>query len=188
MIEYVSQSGFLIPSELCCVRLDWHLLTVLIERWRTGTSSFYLREGEMNVTLQNVTLQNVAVLLRLRINGSPATGTDERDWAEECNRLLGMVCTPMAMHDGQVKLIWYHEQFTVPPTTYMQDQQHAHTYIFHMIITQLFSDYSKNKVYIRWLPLLEDFNVCDTMLWNSVVLDYLYSSFLLSFYDADLTV
>ena len=43
-----------------------------------------------------------------------------------------------------------------------------------MISTQLFSDYSKNKVYRRWLPLLEDFDVCGAMSWGSIVPAYLY--------------
>jgi len=56
------------------VRLDRPFLTALIERWRPEISMFHLREEEMTLTLQDVT-----VLLGLRINVPPVTGTDERD-------------------------------------------------------------------------------------------------------------
>jgi len=77
------------------VRLDRPLLTALIERWRPEISTFHLREGEMTVTLQDV-----VVLLGLCIDGPPVTGTDERDWVGECDRLP----PPTAIHGGQVKL------------------------------------------------------------------------------------
>ena len=35
-----------------------------------------------------VTLQDMAVLLGLRVDGSPITGTNDRDWTVECERLL----------------------------------------------------------------------------------------------------
>ena len=121
-----------------------------------------------------VTLQDVIVFLGLRIDGSPVTGIDERDWVEEYDRLLSVVPPPTDIHGGQVKLPWLREQFIVPPIKDVEAQQHAHAYILHMIGTQLFSDYSKNKVYLRWLPLLEYFDVYGAMSWGSVVLMYLY--------------
>ena len=81
------------------MRLDRSLLTALIERWWSETSTFHLREGEMIVTLQDV-----VVLLGLRIDGPPVTGTDKRDWVDECDKLLDMVPPPTAVHGGQVKL------------------------------------------------------------------------------------
>ena len=89
------------------------------------------------------------VLLGLHIDGSLVTGTDERDWVGECDRLSGVMPPPTAIHGGQVKLTWLHEQFTVPPITDVEAQQHTRAYILHMIGTQLFPDYSKNKIYLR---------------------------------------
>jgi len=123
-----------------------------------------------------VTLQDVIVLLGLRIDDPPITGTDERDLIEECDRLLGVVPPPTAIHTRQVKLTWLRKQFTVPPITDVEAQQYALAYMLHMIDTQLFPDYSKNKVYLRWLPLLEDFDVCEAMSWGNAVLAYLYRS------------
>ena len=119
------------------------------------------------------------MLLCLRIDGPFVTGTNERDCVGECDRLLGVVPPPTTIHGGQVKLTWLREKFIVPPITYVKAQQHARAYIFHMIDTQLFLNYSKNKVYLRWLPLLKDFDVCGAMSWGSDVLAYMYRSFYL---------
>ena len=47
-------------------------------------------------------------------------------------------------------------------------------YILHMFGTRLFLDTTTNKVHLRWLPLLEDLDVCGAMSWGSTVLAYLY--------------
>ena len=130
----------------------------LIERWRPETSTFHLQEGEMTITLQDV-----AVLLGLHIDGPPVTETDEGICVDECERLLGMVPSPTAIQGGQVKLTWLCEEFSVVPIIEEHAQQHAHALIFHLIDTQLFPDYSTNKVYIRWLPLLEEFDACGAL-------------------------
>ena len=62
------------------------LLTALIDRWRSDTSMYHLRVGEMIITLQDET-----VLLGLCIDGPSITGTDDKDWAMECKILLGTV-------------------------------------------------------------------------------------------------
>ena len=51
-----------------------------------------------------VTLQNMALLLGLRVDGPAVTGTDDRDWVMECERLLGVMPTKTAMKGGSLKL------------------------------------------------------------------------------------
>ena len=104
--------------------LDWSLLTALIDRWRPETFTFRLRLREMTVTLQYV-----VTLLRLRINDPPVTKTDNRDWAMECERLLGMALPPMALKGRALKLTWLREQFLVDSLTDVQAQQHVCAYI-----------------------------------------------------------
>jgi len=50
----------------------------------------------------------------------------------------------------------------------------AFSYIFNMIGTTFFPDYSTNMVYLRLLPLFEDFDACGTMSWGSVVILFFY--------------
>ena len=96
-----------------------------------------------------VTLQDVVVFLGLRIDGPPVTGTNKRDWVEECDRLLGVVPPPMAIHGGQVKLTWLREQFTVPPITDVEAQQHARAYILydrHSVVPRLLQEQGISKI------------------------------------------
>ena len=51
-----------------------------------------------------VILQDVAVLLGLRIDGPPITGTDDRIWVDESERLFGVMPPPTAIKGRQVKL------------------------------------------------------------------------------------
>ena len=53
-----------------------------------------------------VTLQDVVVLLRVRTDGPPVIGTDDRDRVGECDKLLGVVPPPSAIHGEHVKLTW----------------------------------------------------------------------------------
>ena len=43
-----------------------------------------------------VILQDVVVLLGRRTDGPPVAGTDDRDWAVECERMLGITPPPTA--------------------------------------------------------------------------------------------
>jgi len=72
VIKYVRPADFFNHSQLRWVRLDWPLLTALIDRWRIETNMFHLRHGEMTVTLQDVALP-----LGLRVDGPAVTGTDD---------------------------------------------------------------------------------------------------------------
>ena len=73
VIDYISRAGFFTYSQLRWVRLDWAVLTALIDRWMLEISTFHLRVGMMTAILQDV-----AVLLDLRIYSSPITGSDDR--------------------------------------------------------------------------------------------------------------
>jgi hypothetical protein len=164
----VEQAGFLVCAQLGWMRLDWSLITALVERWRPETETFHLRTGEMTVTLQDV-----AVLLGLRIDGPAITGSDDRVWADVCNELLGRV---PPLDGGFMKLSWLREHFILMPGNANADRvrQHARAYILHMIGTLLFPDSNKGTVHARWLPLLEDLDLCGTLSWGSAVLAYLY--------------
>ena len=74
VIDCVRRAGFWEHSRLKGVRLDHPMLIALFERWRSETSTFHLRVGEVTVVLQDV-----VVLLRLHIDGPVIRGTDDRD-------------------------------------------------------------------------------------------------------------
>ncbi|KAI0493201.1 hypothetical protein KFK09_027477 [Dendrobium nobile] len=78
-------------SQMRYLRMDYHLLTALVERWSPQTNSFHLTVGEMTITLQDV-----AMILGVHIDG-PAlvghhvVGAGRRwlSWPDCCDDLLG---------------------------------------------------------------------------------------------------
>jgi len=160
VIDCVPRAGFLEHSRLRRVRLDRPMLTAFIERWRPETSTFHLRVGEMTITLHDV-----AVLFGLYIYGPVVTRTYDRDWIFECERLLGRLPPQLAIRGGAVKLQWFRDQFTlVPPYLEdMEEEQYTRAYMLHMFGTRLFPDSTTNNVHLRWLPLLEDLDVCGAL-------------------------
>ena len=85
-----------------------------------------------------------------------------------------MAPPPTTLKGGALKLMLLYEQFLMNSLTNVQAQQHAHAHILHMISTTLFQNYSINRVYLRWLSLLKDFDACGAISWGIVVLLFLY--------------
>ncbi|KAL7259241.1 hypothetical protein ACSBR1_005187 [Camellia fascicularis] len=54
---------------------NWHLITVIVERWRSETHTFHLTSGEVTITLQDVN-----ILSGLRVDGNAVTGNTGYDW------------------------------------------------------------------------------------------------------------
>ncbi|XP_020253751.1 serine/threonine-protein phosphatase 7 long form homolog [Asparagus officinalis] len=165
---YVRQAGFFECSQIKWVRLDWALLTALVERWRPETNTFHLRQGEATITLQDV-----GVILGLRVDGDAVTGTDDFNYATKCEELLGHTPT---MKGGKIKLEWLRNNFMNVPIDATDEiiKRYARAYILHMIGTILFPDSTKDSVHVRWLPLLGDLEECGELSWGSAVLAYLY--------------
>jgi len=65
------------------------------------------------------------VLLGLRIGSPPVTEIDDRDWALECERLLGMAPNSTTLRGGALKMTWLREQFFRDPLIDVQAQLRA---------------------------------------------------------------
>nr|GMC68115.1 serine/threonine-protein phosphatase 7 long form homolog [Ipomoea batatas] len=63
------EAGFLAITRLGYMKLDHHLITALVERWRPEVHAFHLPFGEVTITLQDV-----EVLLGLKVDGRPVIG------------------------------------------------------------------------------------------------------------------
>jgi hypothetical protein len=71
-IPYLQQAGFYGIAKLGFIKMDWALITTLVERWRQETHTFHLPHGEMTITLQDV-----EVMLGLPVDGEVLVGSTE---------------------------------------------------------------------------------------------------------------
>ncbi|RYQ98518.1 hypothetical protein Ahy_B07g086248 [Arachis hypogaea] len=102
------------------------------------------------------------------------------DRVELCEEILGVVPGPedrQSQTKWTVKLTWFHnticrelEQDAIEEWL----MRYTRGYIMQLIGGILFPDASDSRVYIRWLPLLEDLDACGRLSWGSAVLAWLY--------------
>ena len=55
-------------------KVDWPLITTLVETWRQEMHTFHMLVGKMTITLQDV-----AILFGLHVRGHPVTGSTDID-------------------------------------------------------------------------------------------------------------
>ncbi|KAA3455992.1 serine/threonine-protein phosphatase 7 long form-like protein [Gossypium australe] len=81
-------------------KLDPKLVSVLVERWRHETHTFYIPCGKCTITLEDVHLQ-----LGLPMDGSVVTeSVQSGDWRGVCGELLGSVSK--TIYGGRIEMAW----------------------------------------------------------------------------------
>jgi hypothetical protein len=153
------------------IKLDWHLITTLVERWRPETHTFHLPSGEMTITLEDVSIQ-----LGLPVDGLPVTRLIDSKWRELCIRLLGVDPYSPQLSGSRLSLNWLAQQF--PPLAADADdvtvEKYAWMYILQLMGGSIFADKSQDKVHLMFLTLLEDFDVAGKYSWGGATLAWLY--------------
>ena len=79
----IAHIGFAYVAKLCHFKIDHHLVTALVERWRPQTHTFHLPVGECTITLEDVALQ-----LGIKVDGRPIIGATCYD-GRKANRSNG---------------------------------------------------------------------------------------------------
>jgi len=102
----IHHAGFGQFLTLTHIEINHHLITALVERWRTGTHTFHLLLGEATVTLEDV-----AVQLGLPIDGEPITGVSSSNLITLCGHLLYFVPPETAYKGNSIKLTWLNNEF-----------------------------------------------------------------------------
>ncbi|KAL0393285.1 UNVERIFIED_CONTAM: Serine/threonine-protein phosphatase 7 long form [Sesamum radiatum] len=126
--QILHQIGFYGVYRCGRIQYDCHLITALVERWRSETHSFHFRIGEATITLQDV-----QVIWGLPIDGEPVSGTDlERtsvQWQEYCMQFIGFAPEEGALKGSrlQVKAIIDHISHVhiTPDTPHLTVVQYA---------------------------------------------------------------
>uniref|UniRef100_A0A2N9EY04 Aminotransferase-like plant mobile domain-containing protein n=1 Tax=Fagus sylvatica TaxID=28930 RepID=A0A2N9EY04_FAGSY len=111
IVSYLRHAEFYGLSRLPFIKLDWHLITALVERWRLETHTFHLPSGEMTITLEDVSIQ-----LGLPVDGLPVTRLTDLKWRELCIRLLGVDPPSSQLSGSRLSLNWLAQQFPLLAT------------------------------------------------------------------------
>ncbi|XP_039690395.1 protein MAIN-LIKE 2-like [Medicago truncatula] len=170
--EYLRQTGFFEVSQIGRYKIDRHIVTALVERWRSETHTFHFRTGECTITLEDVYM-----LLGLPFCGPFVTAPPNLAW-NICAQLLG-ITPPANKTDGfTLSLSWLKDNLVdnnfseqSPPEVKIQ---HTRRYLLYLFGGFLFPNTTGLFVHNSWLYLLMDFNLTRNYSWGSAVLTYLY--------------
>ncbi|KAK4408325.1 Serine/threonine-protein phosphatase 7 long form [Sesamum angolense] len=175
--QILHQIGFYGVYRCGRIQYDCHLITALVERWRSKTHSFHFRVGEATITLQDV-----QVIWGLPIDGEPVSGTDlERtsvQWQEYCMQYIGFAPEDGALKGSrlQVKAIIEHISHVhiTPDTPHLTVVQYARAVALLLLGGTMCPDSSGNLVSLLYLAKLEDIVTARNYSWGSAVLAFLY--------------
>ena len=95
-------------SELGFIKMDWALITALVERWRQETHTFHLPHGEMTITLKDV-----EVMLGSPVDGKVLVESIELNWSKLCFQLLGVSSPPNKLDGSRLNMKWLQDTFGV---------------------------------------------------------------------------
>ncbi|QHO25717.1 protein MAIN-LIKE 1-like [Arachis hypogaea] len=180
---YLRRGGFEYMACIVEFEHDLPLASTLIERWRPEPHTFQLSCRKMTITLQDVAYQ-----LELKIDSDPVSGCicgweqqhQGRTIEELHQQLLGAISGPddrQSQIRWTVKLTWFHNTVCgelEQDATVERLLRYTRRYIMKLIGGILFPDASDSRVHIRWLPLLEDLEMCGGLSWGLTVLAWLY--------------
>lgn len=176
VVALIDSIGFGRLARIGYITMDRGLLTALVERWRPETHTFHLTCGEVTVTLEDV-----AVLWGLPVDGEPLTMTvpysSAHQWIDVCDRLLGFSPVEKDVTGKRLNKSKLEEHIAEPLSNDASEEQiaqRARGLLLMLIGGHLFSDHSGNKISLRYLLLLEDFDRARVYSWGSGVLAYLY--------------
>ncbi|KAI7979648.1 hypothetical protein LOK49_Contig285G00002, partial [Camellia lanceoleosa] len=135
VLSCLLRAGFYGVYRIGPIRLDHHLITTLVERWRIETRTFHFPVGESTVTLQDV-----AILF-----GLPKLD----DLIALCVELLGASPTAEDFIGSSLRLKWISEHFRHLPHDASDETVHhyARAYILWLIGGVLVPDKSQNIVW-----------------------------------------
>ena len=172
---HLKVAGFWKVMQIEYIRLDHHLITALCDRWRPETNTFHFRVGEMTITLADV-----HHMLGIETNGRPIyVENHDIDYMELFSELLGVeVPEEERKWTYDVSMSWFRNVFKQPlsqDATDIEIVQRTRAVILYFINSTLFTDHSKGRCSLRFLPFLRDLMDCAQYSWGGALLAYLYN-------------
>ncbi|RYR21576.1 hypothetical protein Ahy_B03g066887 isoform D [Arachis hypogaea] len=142
--EQLKASGFYYVSQIGRIVSHRPTVDALVERWRPKMHTFHLPYGECTITLEDV-----AMILGLRTDGLPVTGSTDHSTSGLENECLAQ---------------------------FVSKEIYVKCHIMCLFGTTLFSDKSGISVHWKYLPLLRDFSQIHKFSWGSACLAHMYRS------------
>lgn len=97
----INEAGFGNILSIGKVEINHHLISALVERWRTETRTFHFPYREATVTLEDVALQ-----LGLKVDGYAVIGHSIGDLRSTCEELLGVALPKNCIKGYSIYLSW----------------------------------------------------------------------------------
>ncbi|KAL8513688.1 hypothetical protein ACS0TY_012978 [Phlomoides rotata] len=172
--------GFYGPARCGYYRLDHHLITALVERWRPEIYTFHFSVGEVTITLQDV-----AIIWGLSIEGLPVICAEPqctgRQWWEYCEEMLGFRPHVAEMRTStQILMSALSEHLVHIPVAIDEEtpqenvDQYARGCALLLLGGLMMSNSSHSAVSLLYLTFLEDVTTAGEYSWGSAVLADLY--------------
>ncbi|KAJ3684742.1 hypothetical protein LUZ61_013906 [Rhynchospora tenuis] len=172
-------------ARLGSMKIDWPLMTALVERWRRETHTFHLPIGEITPTLEDV-----CYLLGLPVDGDPIVGVTDDNWSQAVVDVFGeddwdTFAKPPGTYHLNVE--WLRKLFVpenqannmdvgpvLPPNSPPEVvRRYAIAFMLDLFGSVMFPDHS-GYVYSMFLPLIEDVDNPRQFSWATGLLAYLY--------------
>lgn len=148
IVERLKVAGFWGVTQLHKYNVDQKLITALVERWRPETHTFLLPTGECTITLEDVHM-----LLDLKVDGLPVTGSTNIQW-DIVEDALGSIPLDRKDKDGKcLKLSWLESYMTGQPGPATEEFAFR-VYLLYIIGKFLMPNNSGGLVHLKWLSLL----------------------------------
>ncbi|XP_063936158.1 protein MAIN-LIKE 1-like [Daucus carota subsp. sativus] len=174
--ELLHDVGFgLFADQDVGVQNDTALVSALVERWRPETNTFFMRRGEMTITLEDV-----GYILGLPILGQPLAGPAIQNPASWFKKYwfepLSDEDFEAAWSKSGIKFTWLYERYGRAGVEGDPERIAVHTQAYLMLVlgVVLFPTRSRSFVHPRFIGLLRDVSQIHTYSWGSGVLAYLY--------------
>ncbi|XP_012856899.1 PREDICTED: serine/threonine-protein phosphatase 7 long form homolog [Erythranthe guttata] len=159
------------------MKVDFHLITALIERWREETHTFHFRVGEATITLQDIVL-----LWGLPIDGIPVIGTDytycTTAWIDYCEALLGFRPEPNYLRGGKLKVLaltnYLVDNSVNDQSSDVRVAQFTRALAFMLFGGIMIPDSTGNAIPLMYLKHFEDIDAVRSYSWGSAALAVLY--------------
>ncbi|KAJ3700723.1 hypothetical protein LUZ61_004428 [Rhynchospora tenuis] len=174
-------------ARLGSMRIDWPLITALVERWRRETHTFHLPIGEMTPTLEDV-----CYLLGLPVDGEPITEISDDNWSGEVVEVFGeddWDTFPPRRLPGTYHLNpeWLRRIFLpanlvgnpdvrpvlAPNSPPELVTRYAQAFMLDLFGSVMFPDHS-GYLYSMFLPIIKDVDNPPQLSWATGMLAYLY--------------